>query len=56
LACSAASTGCAWPVTKLYPEVRHGNLQHAGFFIVQAVESQTHRFAAHPDEQAIGPT
>ena len=39
---------------RLYPEVRHGNLQHAGFFMVQAVESLTHRFAAHPDEQAIG--
>lgn len=39
---------------RLYPEVRHRNLQHAGFFLVQAVESLTHRFAAHPDEQPIG--
>ncbi len=39
---------------RLYPEVRHGNLRHAGYFVVQAVESLTHRFAAHPDEHAIG--
>ena len=38
---------------RLYPEVRHANLEHAGFVVVQTVESLTHRFAAHPDEQFI---
>jgi hypothetical protein len=38
---------------KRYPEVRHGNLRHAGYFVVQAVESLTHYFAAHPGEQII---
>ncbi len=38
----------------LYTEVRHRKLQHAGYFVVQAVESLTHRFAAHPGEQQIG--
>jgi AcrR family transcriptional regulator len=37
----------------LYPEVRHGNLRHAGYFVVQVVESLTHHFAAHPGEQHI---
>jgi AcrR family transcriptional regulator len=37
----------------LYPEVRHTDLEHAGFLVVQAVESLTHRFAAHPDEQVM---
>lgn len=38
---------------RIYPEVRHGHLLHAGFFVVQSVECLTHRFAAHPDEQGI---
>jgi len=38
---------------RLYPEVRHTNLEQAGFLVVQTVESLTHRFAAHPDEQVI---
>ena len=38
---------------RLYPEVRHANLEQAGFLVVQTVESLTHRFAAHPDEQFI---
>ena len=38
---------------RLYPEVRRAYLEHAGFMVVQTVESLTHRFAAHPDEQFI---
>ena len=38
---------------RLYSEVRRASLDHAGFLVVQTVESLTHRFAAHPDEQFI---
>lgn len=38
---------------RLYPEVMHMGLDRAGFLVVQTVESLTHRFAAHPDEQFI---
>jgi len=38
---------------RLYPEVRHTNLEQGGFLVVQTVESLTHRFAAHPHEQVI---
>jgi AcrR family transcriptional regulator len=38
---------------RLYPETRHGNLDRAGFMLVQTVESLTHRFAAHPDEAGM---
>lgn len=38
---------------RLYPEVRHTCLDHTCFVIVQTVESLTHRFAAHPDDQFI---
>lgn len=38
---------------RLYPEVQRPNLKQAGFVITQTVESLTHRFAAHPDEQFI---
>ncbi len=38
---------------RLYPEVRHRHLEHAGFLVVQTVESLTHRFAAHPYERVI---
>ena len=38
---------------RLYPDVRHTHLEHAGLLLVQTVESLTHRFAAHPDEQII---
>ena len=38
---------------RLYPEVGRASLEHAGFVVVQTVESLTHRFAAHPDEQFI---
>ncbi len=38
---------------RLYPEVRHARLEHAGYLVVQAVESLTHRFAAHPHEALI---
>jgi AcrR family transcriptional regulator len=41
---------------RLYPEIRHVTLEHAGYLVVQTVESLTHRFAAHPDEQMIGRT
>ncbi len=38
---------------RLYPEVRHTQLEQAGSLVVQTVESLTHRFAAHPDEQLM---
>jgi AcrR family transcriptional regulator len=38
---------------RLYPDVRRANMEHSGFVVVQTVESLTHRFAAHPDEQFI---
>jgi AcrR family transcriptional regulator len=38
---------------RLYPEVRRPHLEQAGFVVVQTVESLTHRYAAHPDEQII---
>ncbi|RJQ38937.1 MAG: hypothetical protein C4555_04295, partial [Dehalococcoidia bacterium] len=40
----------------LYPEVRRVDLGQAGFLVVQTVESLTHRFAAHPDEQVMTKT
>jgi len=40
---------------RLYPEVRHARLAHAGYMVVEAVESLTHRFAAHPGEQQMEP-
>lgn len=38
---------------KTYSSIKRKNLDEAGFIIVQTVESLTHRFAAHPDEQFI---
>jgi AcrR family transcriptional regulator len=38
---------------RLYPEVRCVAPEHVGFMVFQTVESLTHRFAAHPDEQFI---
>jgi AcrR family transcriptional regulator len=38
---------------RLYPEVRRGDLDRAGFILTQTVESLTHHFAAHPDEGGI---
>lgn len=38
---------------RLYPEVRQTGLEHKCFLVVQCVESLTHRFAAHPDDQLI---
>jgi AcrR family transcriptional regulator len=38
---------------RFYPEVRHSDIDHAGFLVVQTVESLTHRYAAHPDEQVM---
>ena len=38
---------------RLYPEVRRTNLEHTCFLVVQSVESLTHRFAAHPNDQFI---
>jgi AcrR family transcriptional regulator len=38
---------------RLYPEVGRLRLEHAGFMVVQTVESLTHRFAAHPEEQIL---
>lgn len=36
-----------------HPAVRHAQLERAGLLVIQTVESLTHRYAAHPDEQAI---
>lgn len=38
---------------RFYPEVRRGDLERAGFMLVQTVESLTHRFAAHPGASSI---
>lgn len=38
---------------RLYPEVRRTGLEHTCFVVVQSVESLTHRYAAHPDDQFI---
>lgn len=39
---------------RLYPEVRHARIDRAGFMLVQAAESLTHRFAAHPEAGGVG--
>ncbi len=38
---------------RLYAEIHHPRLEQAGFLVVQAVESLTHRFAAHPEWQLM---
>jgi len=38
---------------RLFPEASQGVPEHTSFVIVQTVESLTHRFAAHPDDQFI---
>ncbi len=40
---------------KLFPEIRRDDLERSGYFVIHTVESLTHRFAAHPDEQMIDP-
>lgn len=37
----------------LFPEVRQPDLERTCFIVIQSVESLTHRFAAHPDDQFI---
>jgi len=49
--CRAAGTVAEF--LRIYPEIRHTRLDRAGYLVVQSVESLTHRFAAHPDEQVI---
>jgi AcrR family transcriptional regulator len=54
-----AERGAAKTVAGLlrtHSEIRQASLDHAGFLVVQTVESLTHRFAAHPDEQFIART
>ena len=41
---------------KLFPEIRREDLERSGYFVIHTVESLTHRFAAHPDEQMIEPS
>jgi len=41
---------------RLFPEVHRDPLGRAGYFVIHAVESLTHRFAAHPDERIVGKT
>ena len=36
-----------------YPEIQRPDLEEASFLVVQTVESLTHRYAAHPDEQVL---
>jgi AcrR family transcriptional regulator len=38
---------------EVYPEVPHAHLTPSGFMVVETVESLTHRFAAHPNGQAV---
>lgn len=38
---------------KLYPEIGRDDLTRSGYFVIHTVESLTHRFAAHRDEQFI---
>jgi hypothetical protein len=38
---------------RLYPEIRQTCLEYTCFVVVQTVESLTHRFAAHPNDQFI---
>lgn len=40
-------------VLRRYPEIRRPHLDQVGYMVVQTVESLTHRFAAHPDEQVM---
>lgn len=39
---------------RLFPEVRRKALDLAAYFVIHTVESLTHRFAAHPDDQVVG--
>jgi len=41
---------------RLFPEIRRDDLERSGYFVIHTVESLTHRFAAHPDEQLIDPS
>jgi AcrR family transcriptional regulator len=38
---------------RVYPEIPRARGERIGFLVVQTVESLTHRFAAHPDQQVI---
>ena len=38
---------------QVYSEIPHTHLEPAGYLVVQTVESLTHRFAAHPNEQVV---
>lgn len=38
---------------RTYPEVRHGNPEHAAYVVIHTIEALTHRFAAHPEDTAI---
>jgi AcrR family transcriptional regulator len=40
----------------LFPEIRRDDLERSGYFVIHTVESLTHRFAAHPDQQMIDPS
>jgi AcrR family transcriptional regulator len=40
-------------VLQHYQEIRCADLSGSSFLVVQVVESLTHRFAAHPDEQTM---
>lgn len=41
---------------RLFPEVRREALDRSAYLVIHAVESLTHRFAAHPDERALDET
>jgi AcrR family transcriptional regulator len=38
---------------RTYPAVRRPSLEHAAYVVIHAVESLTHRFAAHPEDPVI---
>jgi AcrR family transcriptional regulator len=38
---------------RLFPEVRHRTPDRAAYFVMHTVESLTHRYAAHPENQTI---
>lgn len=38
---------------RLFPGVRRASLERAAYFVIHAVESLTHHFAAHPDGRVV---
>ncbi len=51
LECERSASRTVAELLRPYAEVRRRDLEQAGYMVVQTVESLTHRFAAHPQEQ-----